>query len=41
LHKRNRGDWLAVVRLDDLPALVVNLYLVLASRDAQEQQHVR
>lgn len=40
LHKRNRGNWLAVVQLDDLPALVVNLYLLLASRDAsQEPQH--
>ena len=32
LHKRNRQPWLAVVRLDDLPALVEKLFLTLYSR---------
>ena len=30
LHRRNNKPWLAVVRLDDLPALVALLYLTLA-----------
>jgi len=29
-HRRNNRDWLAVVRLDDLPALVTKLYLLMA-----------
>ena len=30
LHKANRKPWLAIVRLDDLPQLAVQLYLTLA-----------
>lgn len=30
LHKQNRKVWLAIVRLDDLPRLAVQLYLTLA-----------
>jgi hypothetical protein len=30
LHRANRRPWVAVVRLDDLPRLVVQLYLTLA-----------
>jgi hypothetical protein len=30
LHKQNRKPWLAIVRLDDLPQLAVQLYLTLA-----------
>ena len=30
LHKRNRKPWVAIVRLDDLPRLAVQLYLTLA-----------
>ena len=30
LHKQNRQPWVAVVRLDDLPQLAVQLYLTLA-----------
>ena len=29
-HRRNQKPWLAVVRLDDLPALAVKLFHVLA-----------
>jgi hypothetical protein len=31
LHRRNRKPWVAVVRLDDLPRLAVQLYLTLAA----------
>lgn len=34
LHKRNRGDWLAVVRLDDLPELVAKLFTILAEKNS-------
>lgn len=34
LHKRNHSDWLAVVRLDDLPALAVNLFHVLSQKES-------
>ena len=30
LHKQNRQPWVAIVRLDDLPRLAVQLYLTLA-----------
>jgi Holliday junction resolvase len=30
LHKQNRKPWVAIVRLDDLPRLAVQLYLKLA-----------
>lgn len=30
LHRQNRQPWVAVVRLDDLPRLAVQLYLTLA-----------
>jgi L-lactate utilization protein LutC len=30
LHRTNRHPWVAIVRLDDLPRLVVQLYLTLA-----------
>lgn len=30
LHRRNGKPWLCVVRADDLPALVVKLYLAMA-----------
>ena len=30
LHKQNRQPWVAIVRLDDLPALATQLYLTLA-----------
>jgi len=30
LHRANRKPWLAIVRLDDLPQLAVQLYLTLA-----------
>lgn len=30
LHRANRRPWVAVVRLDDLPRLAVQLYLTLA-----------
>ncbi len=30
LHKQNRQPWVAIVRLDDLPQLAVQLYLTLA-----------
>ena len=30
LHKQNRKPWVAIVRLDDLPQLAVQLYLTLA-----------
>ena len=30
LHKQNRKPWVAIVRLDDLPRLAVQLYLTLA-----------
>jgi len=29
-HRRNGKDWLAIVRLDDLPLLAERLYLLLA-----------
>jgi hypothetical protein len=29
LHRRNRGEWLCVVRLDDLPKLATQVYLQL------------
>ena len=29
LHRRNHKPWLAIVRLDDLPQLTVQLYLTL------------
>lgn len=32
LHKQNRQPWLAIVRLDDLPRLAVQLYLTLAQQ---------
>lgn len=32
LHRRNNKPWLAVVRLDDLPQLAVQLYLTLAAK---------
>lgn len=32
LHRANDKPWLAIVRLDDLPDLAVQLYLQLASR---------
>lgn len=31
MHRSNRKPWLAVVRLDDLPALAVQLYLTMAA----------
>ena len=31
LHRANRCPWVAVVRLDDLPRLAVQLYLTLAA----------
>ena len=31
LHRMNRRPWVAVVRLDDLPRLAVQLYLTLAA----------
>ena len=31
LHRQNRKPWVAIVRLDDLPRLAVQLYLTLAS----------
>ena len=30
LHKQNRHPWIAIVRLEDLPQLTVQLYLTLA-----------
>ena len=30
LHKQNRQPWVAIVRLEDLPQLAVQLYLTLA-----------
>ena len=30
LHKQNHKPWVAIVRLDDLPRLAVQLYLTLA-----------
>lgn len=30
LHRANRRPWIAIVRLDDLPRLAVQLYLALA-----------
>jgi hypothetical protein len=32
LHKQNRQPWLAIVRLDDLPRLAVQLYLTMAQQ---------
>lgn len=32
LHKQNHQDWIAVVRLNDLPRLAVQLYLTLAQQ---------
>ena len=31
LHRANRRPWVAIVRLDDLPRLAVQLYLTLAA----------
>ena len=31
-HRPNRREWIAVVRLDDLPALAVKLFHLLAER---------
>jgi len=31
LHRKNRKPWVAIVRLDDLPRLAVQLYLTLAA----------
>ena len=33
LHKQNRQPWVAIVRLDDLPQLAVQLYLTLAENN--------
>ena len=33
LHRQNRQPWVAVVRLDDLPRLAVQLYLTLAENN--------
>jgi Holliday junction resolvase len=33
LHRRNNEPWLAIVRLDDLPQLAVQLYLTLAENN--------
>ena len=33
LYRQNRKPWLAIVRLDDLPLLAVQLYLTLAEND--------
>lgn len=33
LYRQNRKPWLAIVRLDDLPLLAVQLYLTLAEDD--------
>jgi hypothetical protein len=32
LHRANQQPWVAIVRLDDLPKLAVQLYLTLAER---------
>ena len=32
LHRQNEKPWVAVVRLDDLPQLAVQIYLTLAER---------
>ena len=32
LHRANQKPWLAIVRLDDLPKLAVQLYLTLAQK---------
>ncbi len=32
LHRANRRPWVAIVRLDDLPKLAVQLYLALAEQ---------
>lgn len=32
LHRKTRGEWLAVVRLDDLPALAYQLNLILMAK---------
>ena len=32
-HRRNHQPWVAIVRLDDLPALATNLYLILAGKN--------
>lgn len=32
MHRPNRREWLAIVRLDDLPELATKLYLLLASK---------
>ena len=31
LHRENRQPWVAIIKLDDLPRLAVQLYLALAS----------
>ena len=33
LHRQNRQPWTAVLRLDDLPQLAVQIYLTLAARN--------
>ncbi len=33
LHRQNRKPWVAIVRLDDLPQLAVQLYLALAENN--------
>lgn len=33
LHKRNRGEWLAIVRLDDLPELATKIFHLLTNRN--------
>jgi hypothetical protein len=33
LHKANRKPWVAIVRLDDLPELAVQLYLTMAQNN--------
>lgn len=35
LHRASRRPWLAIVRLDDLPALAVQLYLAMASEGGE------
>ncbi|RMF86088.1 MAG: hypothetical protein D6744_00360, partial [Planctomycetota bacterium] len=32
LHRQNRKPWVAIVRLDDLPQLAVQLFLTLSER---------
>ena len=37
-HKKNRKEWLCVVRLDDLPKLVERLYLLMCSEGESTEQ---